>query len=320
MRIPVAFTTALALFVLTLASDARAGESAGNISFGKPFWQQWGDGRAELATYELIIPRYGEKRRGTAISIVVPETFSKSLRVKADRGKHPAADEFPVLKINLIEDFPTGVYDYNLMTTAFTTMAPVDGRPAGSPSKVSFSAQEWCGHAWSQFLFDAGSVRFEGHSYFDGEADESGTLSYPAAGVSEDALLLWARGWATPRVGPGEKIETPVLTSARVARFAHKKASWSKAIFSRSTKSREVTVPAGTFQADVLTVSFEAGRKWTFYVEQGGEHRVLRWETNDGEQADLIASERLKYWEMNGASFVPSLKGLGLEPRPPRTP
>ncbi|MDP3938991.1 MAG: hypothetical protein Q8R92_12775, partial [Deltaproteobacteria bacterium] len=81
-----------------------------------------------------------------------------------------------------------------------------------------------------------------------------------------------------------------------------------------------ITVPAGAFQADVLTVSLETGRKWTFYVEQGGEHRILRWETNDGERADLIATDRLKYWEMNAASFVSSLKDLGLAPRPPRTP
>ncbi|MDP3893159.1 Ig-like domain-containing protein [Nocardioides sp.] len=50
--------------------------------------------------------------------------------MKADRGKHPAQDEFPVLKINLIEDFPTGVYDYNLMTTAFTEVRDVDGSDA----------------------------------------------------------------------------------------------------------------------------------------------------------------------------------------------
>jgi len=315
-----AVTLAILALVLFPAILRAAPPAAAKLEFGKTFWSQWGDGRAELATYDLAIPRYGEMRKGTAVSIVIPETFSKSLRVKADRGKHPASDEYPVLKLNLIEDFSTGIYDYNLMTSAFTTMGSFGGRAAGSPTKVSFSAQEWCGHAWLQFLFDAAFVRYTGHSYFDGEADETGQLPYPPAGVAEDTLLLWARGWAAPLLKPGEKREVPLLTSARIARFAHERAGWTKAVLGRSAKSREIMVPAGTFEADMLTVALETGRKWTFYVEQGGEHRVLRWEAGDGEHADLVASERLKYWEMNGPSFKKALKGIGLDPRPPRTP
>ena len=306
--------------LLLPAGTLRAGTGAAGIEFGKPFWSQWGDGRAELAAYDVSIPRYGEKRSGVAVTIVIPETFSESLRVKADRGKHPASDEFPVLKLNLMTDFPTGVYDYNLMTSAFTTMAPRGGRSAGAPAKVSFSAQEWCGHTWRQFLFDSDAVRFAGHSYFDGEADEAGKLPYPPEGVSEDALLLWARGWAAPPLAPGESVEVPLLTSARISRFAHEEPAWTKAVLGRSAKPQSITVPAGTFEVDVMAATVEAGRKWTFYVEQGGERRVIRWTQSDGEQGDLVASERLKYWEMNGGSFTKALEKLGLRPRPPRTP
>ena len=69
---------------------AQEGDSPA-VTFGKPFWNQWGDGRAELAAYDLTIPRYGEVRKGLAVSIVIPETFSSALRVKADRGKHPGS-------------------------------------------------------------------------------------------------------------------------------------------------------------------------------------------------------------------------------------
>lgn len=298
---------------------AQEGDSP-TVTFGKSFWNQWGDGRAELAAYELTIPRYGELRKGLAVSIVIPETFSNALRVKADRGKHPASDRYPVLKLNLIEDFSTGIYDYNMMTSVFTTMSARNGRAVGAPTKVSFSAQEWCGHTWSQYLFDAASVRYVGHSYFDGEADASETLDYPPGGLSEDALLLWARGWAAPLVPPGAKREAPLLTSARLARFGHAGPKWETAVLTHSAKSRKITVPAGTFEADLLTVSVAGGRKWNFYVEQGGMHRVLKWESDDGEVAELVASDRQAYWKMNGGRFLSALEGLGLSPRPPRTP
>src|SRR5258708_5205492 len=75
------------------------------------FWAHWGDGKAELDGYALTQPRYGQKRAGTAVLIFVTEDFSDSLRVKADPGKHPAADVYPVLKLNFVRDFQTGIYD-----------------------------------------------------------------------------------------------------------------------------------------------------------------------------------------------------------------
>ena len=154
-----------------LAVGAGCGGQAGAADpprFGGTFWKHWGDGQAELAGYDLTYPRYGELRRGTAVAIFVTETFSNELRVKADPGKHSRSDQFPVMKLNLIHDFPTGLYDYNMMTSAFVALKPVNGRPAGWPTKVSFSSQEWCGHVYQQLLFDKNKVRHQVHSYFDG--------------------------------------------------------------------------------------------------------------------------------------------------------
>ena len=60
--------------------------AAPSPAYGDAFWKHWGDGRAELAAYDLETPRYGEPRRGVAVAIFVTETFSSSLRVKADPG------------------------------------------------------------------------------------------------------------------------------------------------------------------------------------------------------------------------------------------
>jgi hypothetical protein len=171
--------------------------------FDDAFWRWWGDGQAELAGYDLITPRYGELRHGTAVTIVVTETFSEEKRVKADPGRHGKTDEFPVMKLNLIQDFATGVYDYNLMTSAFVALTSRHQRAPGSATKVSFSAQEWCGHAYAQLLFDTRYARFTGHSYFDGEADSTSGVPVPSDAIAEDALLLWARGFVTPVLAPG---------------------------------------------------------------------------------------------------------------------
>ena len=222
--------------------------------FGDAFWKQWGDGRGELAGYDLEIPRYGALRHGTAVTIFVTETFSNKRRVKADPGRHPKTDEFPVMKLNLVQDFGTGIYDYNLMTSAFTALASVNARPSGSPTKVSFSAQEWCGQVYAQVLFDARYARFVAHSYFDTEADSTSSFELPNDALSEDALLAWARGFTAPVLARGDSAEAPLLGSLREARLLHQPLVTSQAHFKRAAATESVVVPAGTFDADVYSV------------------------------------------------------------------
>ena len=56
-------------------------------AYDQAFWAIWGDGQAELAGYDLTIARYNQPRHGIAVTIFVTETFSNTLRVKADPGK-----------------------------------------------------------------------------------------------------------------------------------------------------------------------------------------------------------------------------------------
>src|SRR5206468_1920034 len=100
------------------------------------------------------------------------------------------SDVFQVMKLNLVQDFSTGIYDYNLMTSSFVALSAVNGLPAGSATKVSFSSQEWCGNVYAQVLFDSSQLRRTLHSYFDGEQDQQDTLAAQSAGVSEDTLLM----------------------------------------------------------------------------------------------------------------------------------
>jgi hypothetical protein len=277
--------------------------------FDKTFWDHWGDGKAEVSGYELTFPRYGELRQGTAVLIFVTEPFSDSKRVKADPGKNPKSDEFQVMKLNVVRDFPTGVYDYNLMTSVFLGLEPFGGKglrgqqAAGTPAKISFSAQEWCGQVYEQALFRKDSVNTLWHSYFDGEADGNSQLPFPEKGASEDALFLWARGWANPRLNPGETRDVPLLLSLVTSRLNHTPLVWKNTKLSRGLTSESIKVPAGTFAAEVWTAETEGGPAWTFHVEAVAPHRILKWTTSEGEQGLLKKSERLPYWKRNGSQW-----------------
>lgn len=329
LSIAISFAGALALGLLGIAirrSEARPAAAsppetkAAAPSFGDDFWKRWGDGKGELAGYDLTFPRYGQPRRGIAVTVFVTETFSNSLRVKSDSVKHPSTDEFPVMKLNLVEDFATGIYDYNLLTSAFVALVPVNGRPAGAATKVSFSSQEWCGGVYGQLLFDAGSARLVSHSYFDGEADQARTMSVPADALSGDAVLLWARGFAAPTVAPGERREVPLVKSIEAARLGHRPVEMLRATLSRDAAPSRVTVPAGTFEVERRTVEIAGGATWRIAVEAAEPHRIIEWETSDGEKASLLGSDRLEYWKLHGEGQDSFLARLGLKPRPPRTP
>lgn len=289
------------------------------------FWDYWSDGKAEVTGYDLTIPRYRDLRHGTAVAVFVTETFSNAVRVKANRGKHPDADQFPVMKLNLVEDFATGIYDYNVMLSSFVALEAVNARPAGWLTKTSFSSQEWCGHVYSQLLFDPRRIRHSLHSYFDGEQDRQGTLPYPENGISEDALWFWARGLAAPKLEPGESVQAPLLMSLQESRFTHRPVAWRPGTLSRSSGTERVSVPAGDFAVEKWVADVETGRDGTrrsriFYVEAAEPHRIIRWESSDGEVAQMLAGERLEYWRMNGSEYAAAVEKLGLSPRPARTP
>lgn len=289
-------------------------------TYDEAFWSVWHDGRAELAGYDLVTPRYDELRHGVAVTIFVTEDFADGPRVKADPGKHPDHQVFPVLKLNLMKDFPTGIYDYNVMTSAFIALAPVHERPAGFATKVAFSAQEWCGMTYQQVAFDRHIIRSSAHSYFDGEADKNETIAYPDTGMAAEALYAWARGFAAPALQPGESRQVRLLRALETVRLRHQPLIWERATLARLPDRATVEVRGTSYEVDVMTAEIEAGDTMTFYVETAPARRIVKWMRSNGEVAELVKSERLAYWELNGAGKESYLEKLGLAARPPLTP
>jgi len=198
------------------------------------FWTHWGDGRAELCGYRLTQPRYGALRTGVAVLVFVTEDFSDTLRVKADPGKHPPKDVYPVMKLNAIRRFQTGIYDYHVMTSVFAR--PVPGWPL---AKVSFSSQEWCGHVYQQLLWRDGRIESERHSYFDGEADAREVIDWKSDGVLEDALPITLRDWGfSSSLRGSTSMAVPFLRSLLRARLEHRRLEWGRATLTRSGEPR----------------------------------------------------------------------------------
>jgi len=277
---------------------------------GQDFWKHWGDGKAELDGYALVQPRYGATRQGTAVYVYVTEDFSDSLRVKADPGKHPKTDTYPVMKLNAIRDFQTGIYDYNVMTSTFLRVGR--GWPV---AKVSFSSQEWCGQVWHQLIPRDGRLHTVLHSYFDGEADEARELEMPEHGVFEDALPILLRGWRGEYMRAGEARSVPFLPSLLHSRLGHERLEWTSARIARAAETETLTVPAGRFEVSTWTVDVEGGRRLTYSIEAAPPYRLVRQTGPDGEELALKGSTRLSYWKLNAPGGERYLKELGLDSR-----
>ncbi len=290
---------ALAAVAAALAAPAPA----------QDFWKHWGDGKAELNGYRLTQPRYGAPRTGTAVYVFVTEDFVDATRVQADPGKHPKSDTFPVMKLNAIRRFQTGIYDYHVMTSTFLRVAP--GWPL---AKASFSSQEWCGHVWHQLIPRGTRLAGLFHSYFDGEADGTEDLERPADGVLEDELPLLLRGWNGVYLKPGETKTVPLLPTLLRTRLEHRPLAWTQAKITRSAQTSTVRVPAGTFTVSVYDVEVAGGRRASFAVEAQPPYRLVRQTGADGEELVLLGSERLAYWTLNYPGGEKYLKDLGLKP------
>jgi len=304
-------TIALGCTFLVAAPAARSGDPE--------FGAYWHDGKAELDGYRLTMLRYGQPRAGQAVMIFVTEPFREGARVKADDPSNNPADVFDALKLNLVRDFQTGIYDYNTMVSLFVrsdTFAPV---------KVSFTSAEWCGNVYEELLVDPGRIRHQLHSYFEGETT-SGTLPRPAAGMLEDELYVRLRGLRGEFLPSGGKRTVAFLPSTFYRRMAHQPTRWTIASIERLAAAQQVRVPAGSFSAAEYVVRVADGREGRFLIETAYPHRIVRWSWTPprgvvaehwlgaADSGELTGSARLVYWTLHANGDERYLKQLGLAP------
>lgn len=317
--------TSPAVLAVIPSPAAHAATHAAVPAKAPTFDSYWHDGKAEMDGYRYSVTRYGETRRGECAAIYVTEPFSRSKRVKADDPGRNPADSYDVLKLNLVRDFQTGIYDYDTMTSLFVRSDDFE------PVKISFASMEWCGNVYEEIHVDPRSIKQSLSSYFEGESAVR-NVKRPAGGLIEEELHVLLRGLRGEYLRPGETKRVPFLPSAFHRRLKHLPLAWSTATIERLPDARSVTVPAGRFSVDVYVVKTADRRIGRFEVERVHPRRLVSWEWREtegtggrrsggppsGESTEsgrLAGSKRLEYWKLHANGDERYLEDMGLRTR-----
>ncbi|MCA9523081.1 MAG: hypothetical protein KC609_19030 [Myxococcales bacterium] len=286
----------------TLTPKLPALRFSGNV--GASFWSSWGDGKAELSGYSIKTPRYGSIRKGHSVLIYVTEDLDQRTRIKDDRRSTPSSQKVAVLKLNHTLKFLAGIYPYSVMTSVFTPIRPLVGRERFAPIKISFSAQEWCGHVYGIWHADTSELVQTLLSYFSSEGEHRHRTPIAAGTLYEDALLIQLRELDGAFNG-GKNWTGKLVRTAWSFRRAHHPVQAISATITRdatSYRGKNVTrfrLTAGSYQR-------------TFLVERENPHRILYWKTSEGEEAVLQKTARLPYWRLNHLGQESFRRQLGL--------
>ena len=254
------------------------------------FKDYWYSGEAEITSYQLEQPRYGEMRSGTAVLIFVTEDFLPKTQVKAN-SQQP--DNIPVLKLNTTKNYTTGIYPYSIMTSTFLPLTTQN-----HAIKVTNSTQEWCGQMYTQ-INNRGEFYVKSHTYFEGEADENFTLP---KGTLEDEI------WSLIRVDPKELPQgsKKIIPAVEYLRLHHIKFKPYAATCTLTQGQYQIAYP-------------ELKRTLTIEFDPDFPHQITGWTEQfpSGDQlmtatATRITSLKTPYWNQNAERFTFLRDSLGL--------
>ncbi|MDZ7877327.1 MAG: hypothetical protein U5L45_06645 [Saprospiraceae bacterium] len=265
----------------------------------------WFAGKAELASYDLKIDRYDEPRKGYAAFVFVTEDLSKTRHVKLDNPDKAGDDRVPVLKLNAITRFQTGIYDYSLMSSLFT---PIDVVKMPHSLKATTTVQDWCGHVFTQMDYVKNNTyKVSQYSYFEMEGDKVFDTEEPVP-PSRGVLLedeIFTRLRINPASLPEKAMIIPNLTFTRLR---HKPVTASAATI--SFKDMEEGLRLCTVNYPDLKrrveISFEAAfpHKIKSFAEFDGDKEMSR--------GTLIKSMMSDYWNKhdNQSDYMREMLGL----------
>jgi hypothetical protein len=269
----------------TVAAEASA-QVQPVVQLDPGFNSYWFNGTAELTSYEVEQDRYGELRKAEQVCIFVTEDFSKEMHVKLDAPQDAGADRIPVLKLNWIRRFNTGVYDYSVMQSVFK---PLDGTQA---LKTTTTIQDWCGHVFQQYNRTESGYKICSRSYFESEGDQEMILNNCWL---EDELWVMLR--LNPDAIPTGRIN--LVPSAIYHRFRHVEENAEKA---------EIQMTKGASESSLTVRYSNIPRTLTIRFESAFPHRILGWEELHN---NAIMSKGVKkatwtgaYWAKNGNNFA----------------
>ena len=261
------------------------------------FYAHWGDGKAELSSYEVIQPRYGELREGYGVMIFVTEDIHHQTYIKVD-SPQVNPDRLYVLKLNNVLKFTTGLYDYSVMTSVFSQVE--GGNHDFDLRKISLTAQEWCGHVFDEVLVRDGEITGHLNSYFEPEGRRDYTMDLPEVYESEDHLLIRIRELKASFMEAGETRKMVILPSLWNFRQAHRP---HELVAGEIGKGEAEIIETGDAAHEAVPWRMALGeRRRIVWTEAAYPHRILKWEDSDGGCGELVKTIRVPYWELHGNS------------------
>ncbi|MDJ0816082.1 MAG: hypothetical protein QNJ58_07750 [Desulfobacterales bacterium] len=300
------------MLVCVIANKAHSYEKINFTGYTRnQFRDYWYSLGAEISRFSLEQVRYGEIHKGDAVLVFVTEEFNPAIQIKADKSR---PDNVPVLKLNFVRKFFTGIYPYSILTSVFS---PVDVRNYPLPMKISSSTQEWCGHAYTQLNLNDDRYRVRMHSYFEKEGDQDFRLkSY----VPEDAI------WNMIRIAPDTLPlrEFLLIPGTVYARLAHRQLAPRKAVATLKKiagKSLENN-PLVLYEIDIPAEQ----RTLRIVFEEKFPYRIQKWEESYRSMAamggKLMTTRAVRshtildpYWQHHRNQDRVMLKKLGLNAR-----
>jgi hypothetical protein len=256
-------------------------------------------GQAEIATYTLDKARYEGNHSGEAVLIFVTEPFLTKKQVKAD---HPTPENsVKVLKLNRVDRFNTGIYDYSQFTSVFT---PADIDKAKYPLKITMGSQDWCGQSYTQINNKSGYA-YEHRSYFESEGDTSFQIEYAYSGDNMMNLIRMS-----PDLLPLGDFS--ILPSMHYLRTSHADI---KNYYANGSITE--TDDGYIYVYDIP----ELKRSVRFFISSKNQFQITKWEESyptvfDGQLRtstyELKGVKYLSYWKFNGAEDADLRKDLKL--------
>ena len=275
------------------------------------FRDYWYNQGAEISRFSLEQVRYGEIHQGDAILVFVTEELNPAIQVKAD---HSRPENIPILKLNSVRKFFTGIYPYSILTSVFS---PVDTQTYPLPLKISSSTQEWCGHAYTQLNLNDDRYRVRMHSYFEKEGDQDFKIKSYAP---EDAI------WNMIRIDPNNLPlgKFSLIPGTVHVRLAHRPLVPQEAVAALETvaeKSLE-SIPLARYEVMIPAEQ----RTLRIYFEKKFPYRIQKWEETFRSMAATGLTDMTTratrshtimdpYWQHHRNQDRGMLKKLGLNAR-----
>ncbi len=294
LRIMPLFIVLISLTVFGCDKFTPKNEPLPQLELSTDFKEYWFEGKAEITSYNLDQSRYGEPRSGTAVLIFVTEDFLPEAQVKADEKND---SNIPVLKLNAVKKFNTGIYPYSIMQSTFSPLVS-----NSHALKVSASIQEWCGHVYTQ-LNNRKNFEIISKSYFEGEADQNMEL---------EKTWLENEVWTQLRINPDNLPtgEVQIIPSLEFFRLTH-------------IEMKAYQATAEFYQDDslgVYKISYpKLQRNLKIYYQTNFPFNIEKWEETtekNGESftttATKMVSIKSDYWDKKSNKDLPLRDKLNL--------